>query len=271
MDLLRKLFVVLSFLAVVVVNALANALPINGVTTGGVSDSFPNLFAPAGLTFSIWGLIYLLLAGFVLFYTGVFRKAKSVVAEKVATLFILSSLANVAWIFSWHYGLIWLSVLLMLSLLVSLILIATRLRWLQLSVREFWFVRLPFSVYFGWITVATIANITVFLVSLGWGGFGLADSFWTVLILIVGALIGLWRSYLDKDVAYLLVFIWAYTGILLKHLRPTGFAGQYSGVIVTLIVCLVVFVVMAAYLTHLYFSSSKSSKNALKQSTKKKK
>ncbi|MBN1275303.1 tryptophan-rich sensory protein [Candidatus Woesearchaeota archaeon] len=250
MKLLMKLLVALSFLAVVVINGLANMLPINGVTTGGVSDSYPNLFTPAGLTFSIWGLIYLLLAGFVLFSLGVFGKKRSAAADKVAWPFIISSLANIAWLFSWHYGLIWLSVVFMLCLLVSLIVIATRLRSLRLSPAERWLVRLPFSVYFGWITVATIANITVFLVSIGWGGFGLSEAFWTVLVLVVGALIGLWRSYVDRDVAYLLVFVWAYTGILVRHLSPSGFAGEYGGVIVTLIVCLGVFVLMVGYLAY---------------------
>lgn len=204
----RKILVALSFLGVVVVNGLANALPINGVSTGEVSDSLPNLFAPAGITFSIWGVIYLLLLGFVVYYVGV-RTKKSAAAQSVVPFFIISSVANIAWIFSWHYGVFWLSVVFMLCILVSLILIATKLASMKLSVAERWLVRLPFSVYFGWITVATIANIAAFLVSVGWNGFGLPGPFWTVLILAVGALIGVWRGYIDKDVAYVLVFIWA--------------------------------------------------------------
>lgn len=252
-SLLKKSLVILSFLAVVVINGLANALPINGVTTGEVSDSFSNLFTPVGMTFSIWGLIYLLLAGFVLFYLGVFRKSKFV-DEYVATLFIITSVANIAWIFSWHYGFIGLSVAFMLCLLITLICIATKLRTLRLSLAERYFVRLPFSVYFGWITIATIANITVFLVSINWDAFGFSEAFWTMLILVVGAIIGLWRSYIDQDLAYILVFIWAYIGILIKHISPSGFAGQYTGVITVLTICLVIFILMAMFQVYLIFS-----------------
>lgn len=229
----------------VVVNVLANALPINGVTTAQVSDSYPNLFAPAGITFSIWGLIYLLLAGYTLYQLGLFQpdrgKSKSRLFEKVGLYFGLSSVANILWIFSWQYNLIGISVVLMLVILFCLIKIADLLRVQTFSKQENFFFKLPFSVYFGWITVATIANITVLLVSIGWQGFGISDQIWMTLILLIGAAIGILRTLKDKSVAYALVLVWAYLGILLKHVAATGFNSQYTEVIVTASMCIALF------------------------------
>jgi hypothetical protein len=131
----------------------------------------------------------------------------------------------------------------MLLLLFCLIKIADILKQEKFSFRDKVFIQTPFSVYFGWITVATIANITTFLVSIKWNGFGMSDSFWTVLILIIGATIGIIRILKDKDMIYGLVFIWAYIGILIKHTSSIEFAGQYSNVIVTVIFCIFAFLV----------------------------
>lgn len=239
-----RIFVAVGYVAMVFVNYLANALPIGGVTTGEASDAYANLFTPAGITFSIWGLIYLLLAVYVVFQAGIFGKnriqSNNNLLAKINVYFLITSLANIAWIFAWHYGMIALSVLLMLVLLVSLIGIADIMRKEPLSSAENICVRLPFSVYFGWITVATIANITVFLVSLNWNGFGLTDQVWTIIILLVGAGIGVWRMLKDKNIPYGLVIVWAYLGILFNHVSEAGFANQYMGVIVTVAISLFV-------------------------------
>lgn len=247
-----RTLVVVSFLVMVIVNALANILAINGVTTGRVSDSYPNLFAPAGLTFAIWGLIYLLLAGYTLYQLGLFQNNNAAprveLFGKVGFLFSVSSLANAAWIFAWHYHRIALSMLLMIVILVSLILIVQEINKQKLSLRERIFIRLPFSVYFGWITVATIANATVLLVSLGWNGWGISESAWAVLIITVGLIIGMATTYLNEDVAYGLVIIWAYVGILIKHTSANGFGGQYPSVIAAVIISLVFLFILESYM-----------------------
>ncbi len=241
-----KALVAVTFVVMVAVNGLANALPINGRTTGEVSDSYPNLFAPAGLTFSIWGLIYLLLAAHVLYQFGLFHdrdgaEGRGALLDRVGLLFAATSLANTGWILAWHYDLIGLSTVLIATLLVLLILTTRAARGLT-STRDRLFVRLPFSVYFGWITVATIANVTTWLVSLGWDGFGIAESTWTVIILVVGALIGLATVLRDRDVAYGLVFVWAYFGIWFKHNAADGFAGAHPSVMITALACIAAFV-----------------------------
>ncbi|MFH1381718.1 MAG: tryptophan-rich sensory protein, partial [Chloroflexota bacterium] len=155
----------IGFLGTVVVNGLSNALPLNGKTAGELSDQYPNLFVPAGLTFSIWGIIYILLAIFVIYGRIVAVKKdtqKSSFIENIGVLFFISCLANMGWIFAWHYEIVPLSVLIMLILLVTLIAIYLRLRIgrSDSSKTEKYLVHLPFSVYLGWITIATIANIT---------------------------------------------------------------------------------------------------------------
>lgn len=239
-----RILTLVAYMVMVGVNFLAMYLPLGGKTTGEISDNYPNLFAPAGYAFSIWGLIYLLLAIYVIYQ---FKRGDDILAGKVNRIFILNALLNAAWIFAWHNDIIWLSVILIIGLLISLIRIANILRKSTLTERDLRLVGLPFSVYFGWITVATIANITVFLVSLGWGGFGLADSFWTVVVLLIGALIGSWRMLKDKFISYGLVLIWAYGAILFKHVSITGFAGQYPSVIVTAVLCIVAFIGIILY------------------------
>jgi len=237
-----KIAVAVSFAATVFVNYLAQMLPLNGMTPGEVSDSLPNLFAPAGLTFSIWGVIYVLLAAFAVFQFGFSKKTPaSPSLGKVRIVFVISSLANIAWIFSWHYRYFELSLALMLTLLVSLIVINLALDKMQFNTLEKAVFRLPFRLYFGWITVATIANVTALLVSLGWDRFGLAEQDWAIIILAIGALIGTVTAIKRKDIAYGLVLIWAYIGILIKHTSTPGFAGAYPIIIWTVTACLLVF------------------------------
>lgn len=236
-----RLLNAISFLLMIVVNALANILPINGLQTGEVSDSYPNLFAPAGLTFSIWGVIYLLLAGFVLYQMGVFKGKTGYslnAVKQIGIYFIISSLANTAWIFSWHYKIIPLSMVLMVIILLSLIFAYTKISKAPLSLKEKVFVRLPFSIYLGWITIATIANFTALLVYLKWDGFGIAQQIWTIIILAAGLVIGVATTLKNSDIAYGLVILWAYTGILIKHSAPDGFAGNYPEVIIAVAISL---------------------------------
>ncbi|NCU32970.1 MAG: tryptophan-rich sensory protein [Candidatus Moranbacteria bacterium] len=252
MQKITKSIVAFLFGGVLVVNYLANALPINGRNTGEISDAYQNLFAPAGVTFSIWGLIYLLLLGYTVYQFGFFYKdafsRKAELIEKMNRYFIVNVIANIAWVFAWHYDYILVSVLLMGVLLFTLIRIADMHRVEKFSLWEKLFLQLPFSIYFGWITVATIANITVFLVSIGWDGFGMTDTFWTIFILLVGALIGVWRMTQDKNIVYILVFIWAYVGIYIKHISEQGFDGQYPNIIMTVFLCLVLFVIFGVRL-----------------------
>ncbi|MFC2163167.1 tryptophan-rich sensory protein [Candidatus Altiarchaeota archaeon] len=241
-DIFIKIIAGVVYAAMIVVNFLANSLPINNRSTGAISADYPNLFAPAGLTFSIWGLIYFLLAGYVLYQFVKKDEKTEGLMKKINPLFIATSIANISWIFAWHYDYIGLSVLIMAALLFLLIKIADILCKQQFNSLGKLLIWAPFSIYFGWITVAAIANTTVFLVSIGWNGFGIADYIWTSIILLVGALIGILRMRKDRNIAYGMVLIWAYLGILFKHVSAQGFGGQYPNIIATVFFCLVLFV-----------------------------
>lgn len=241
-----KILALASYIAMVFVNFLANALPINNRSTGEISDAYPNLFAPAGFAFSIWGAIYIFLGAYLIYQFIYFNKKENKKKEeflkKVNLLFILTSISNIFWIFSWHYDFIEVSVLIMIVLLVSLIKISNIIHIEKLNSKENLFISIPFNVYLGWITVATIANITVFLVSIGWNGFGISDFIWTSVVLAIGAIIGILKMNKSKSISYGLVLVWAYFWILFKHISSSGFNGNYPSIILTTIICLFLFV-----------------------------
>lgn len=250
-NMLIRIVTVVMFAAMVTVNALANILPINGVNTGQVSDSYPNLFAPAGVTFSIWGLIYLLLAVYTVYQLIQLKsgkpESKTELLNKTGIYFSVSSAANIIWIFSWHNYLIPLTMLLMIVILICLIMIMREINKEQLSTKEKFFIRLPFSVYFGWITVAAIANAATLLVDLGWNRFGISEQIWTVLIIIIGAIIAGITTVRNGDIAYGFVPVWAYIGIIIKHISKDGFAAKYIGIIVTAYICISLLFAVIAY------------------------
>jgi len=203
-----------SLLATITVNALANILPINNLQTGAVSDSFGALFTPAGYVFAIWGVIYLTLAVFAVYQVLPAQKDNARL-DRIGIWFILANLVNGGGIFALHYLLFPLSMLLMLGLLVSLLVIYLRLGigTSKSALNERWLVDMPFSIYLGWISVATIANASVVLLDLNWDGFGLSETIWTVIVLVVGVILGLIMTLKRSEVFYTLVLIWAFIGI----------------------------------------------------------
>ena len=215
---LRQVMNILSFVLVVVVNGLANSLPINNQTTGQVSDSYPVMFTPAGYVFSIWGLIYLGLLGFVI-YQALPAQRDNPRLERVGYWFVWSCLFNSVWIFLWHYELMLWSVLVMAGLLVSLIFVYLRLEICRsrVSPGEALLARLPFSIYLGWISVATIANVSVLLYALGWDAYGLVEQLVTVLLLMIGCGLGYLMARRHFEAVYPLVLAWAFAGIVVNQ------------------------------------------------------
>ncbi|MBN2794711.1 MAG: tryptophan-rich sensory protein [Clostridia bacterium] len=227
----NRLFVLLAYLIMIGINALANIIPFNKMTTGEVSDAYPNLFAPAPITFGIWLVIYSLLLIYAFYQLGTKPEGHEKVKNRVAYFFILSSLLNSVWIVLWHYEKMAGTVLLMIGILISLIIINLYLHKTEMYGLEKWLMKTPFSIYFGWITVATIANVTTYLVSSGWDGAGLKDVYWTAIILLIGMIMIMLTALRFKDVFYGLVGIWAYAGIIIKHV--TTFKGEYPLVIIS--------------------------------------
>ncbi len=238
----------LGFFSMVSVNFVANALPLNNISTGEVSNLYPNLFTPAGFTFSIWGLIYIMLLAFCVYQARdlfTTRKKDSPFLNKIGFLFFVSSLLNAGWVFAWHYLQVTLSMFIMIALLLVLIRIYLNLdvgRAEGSSVESF-LVYLPLSIYLGWINIATIANVSVLLVHLGWNGFGFSEVFWTIVVIVAATLITLAFLKLRQDLAVSLVSIWALVGILVKRLDAEPIA---MPVVISAIAAILLIVISAA-------------------------
>jgi len=215
-DILRQALVLVATLATIVVNGLANALPINSLTTGAISDRFQVFFVPAGYVFSIWGVIYLGLLAFTV-YQALPGQREQAVQRRIGPLYLLSALANMGWIVLWHYEQFWATVPVMLVLLASLIAIYRTLAGTRLSTPGRILVGLPFSIYLGWISVATVANVTAALEFSRWGGWGLSAVAWFWVMLAVATVLGAAFAWLRRDVAYVAVLVWAFVGIAAKH------------------------------------------------------
>ena len=218
----------LMFAGMVVVNGLANALPLNGANTGQLSDELPNLFVPAGATFAIWGLIYALLLGHVVVVIREAFAGGGDAGWKPADGWLLSANAafNGAWIFAWHWRLVPLSLAIMLGILGTLIVLVERMHRAGPAatvgpIRRF-FLRTPIRVYLGWISIATIANVTAVLVDAGWSGGGLDPRWWTAAVILAGAGIGTALVLRRGAVASGLVVLWAFAGIILKRAQVGG-------------------------------------------------
>jgi hypothetical protein len=217
-DILRQFFVVLTIIATLVVNVLADVLPINGLNTGQISDRFQVYFVPAGYVFSIWGLIYLGLIAFAIFQ-ALPSQRENPRLRATGWWIALGGLANSAWIFLWHYEQFPLTIIAMLVLLGSLIVTYLRLGISRsaVSASETWTTRVPFSIYLGWITVATVANVASLLDYLKWNGFGIAPEIWMWIVLAAVLVIAVLMNFTRRDIAYSLVILWALAGISVKQ------------------------------------------------------
>jgi len=217
-DTFRQIANLISVVLALTVNVLASVLPLNGQNTGEISDRFKVYFVPAGYVFAIWGIIYIGWIAFTLYQFLPAQKGNPRL-RKLGYLFALSGLFNAAWLFTWHYNYFGLSVLVMLSLLGLLIASYLRLNVNRSSASgaEWWSVDLPFSVYLGWITVATVANVTDWLYLVEWNGFGIAAPTWAVIMIGIASILGLLMALTRRDAGYLSVLVWSFAGIAVKQ------------------------------------------------------
>jgi hypothetical protein len=224
-DTLRQISVVLTILATITINALANALPLNDLNTGQISDRFQVYFVPAGYVFSIWGLIYLGLIVFAIFQ-ALPSQRENPRLRSTGWWVSLGGLANITWIFLWHYEQFPLTLIAMLIILATLIITYLRLGTGRTTVplAEKLTARLPISIYLGWITVATVANVTSLLDYLKWNGFGLAPEIWMGIVLAAVLGIAVLMNFTRRDVVYALVLLWALVGISVKHAEVAAVA-----------------------------------------------
>src|SRR5512136_1858730 len=205
---IRQIAVVVVIMATITINILANALPINGLNTGQVSDSFKVYFVPAGYVFSIWGIIYIGLIAYAV-YQALPSQKDNPRMQATGWWVVLGGMANSTWIFLWHYQQFVATLGAMLILLATLIAVYLNLGTgrTKVSRGETWAVRVPFSIYLGWITVATVANISDVLYYLKWNQFGLSAATWMVIILGAVLVIAGLMNFIRRDVAYALVLL----------------------------------------------------------------
>jgi len=224
---------VLFFTVMLVMNYLANALPLNNKTTGELSDSFPNLFVPAGITFSIWGVIYLLLLIFTVFQFTARGKA---VSAEIGWLFAITCILNALWIVFWHYGKLTLSLLVMTGLLITLISINISIRPVRSVI-----MKASFGIYLGWICIATIANVTALLVNYGWNGFNVSQEAWAIIMILTGTLIVSFTLLQLRNPFIGIAVIWAFIGIAVKR------QDDYRSIFITALIALVLVAIVTIW------------------------
>jgi hypothetical protein len=224
----HQIVTALATLFTITVNILANALPLNGLNTGEISDRFLIYFVPAGYVFSIWGLIYLGLLAYTVFQ-ALPAQANNTTLKKIAPYYWLGSLANAIWIFLWHYEVFSWTILLMFLILASLLVINRNLTQSKGLIK--WLVKLPFSIYLGWISVATVANASQWLYFLNWNGWRIGADIWAVIMLAVASLLGILMAWFENDTPYGLVLIWAFIGITVSQAgTPSVVTAAWVGV-----------------------------------------
>ncbi|MEP2937600.1 MAG: tryptophan-rich sensory protein [Gilvibacter sp.] len=207
----------IAFIIVVYINYLSNTGAINGQTIGGVSDAYTTLFTPAGYAFAIWGLIYLLLLGFVIY--GLAKafgaNTKNEFLQAIGPWFIISCAANIAWIYCWLYDLTAASLGCMFLILISLLVIVVKNRmelW-DAPFKVILFLWWPFVIYSGWITVASVANVSTYLQKIEWSGWGLSATTWTIVMIVIAGLINLMVTWKRNMREFAAVGAWALIAI----------------------------------------------------------
>jgi hypothetical protein len=203
---------ILVFSGMLYLNYLGGAGKINNISTGEVSGLYPNLFTPAGFTFSIWGVIYLLNLSFIIHQVYKAFRLPENFDLRLNQGFFFISITNSVWIIAWHRLAVGYSLFLMFMLLIFLLGTywqARRPKYTSEYITEF----VNFSVYLGWISVATIANTTIFLTSVGVANQGSLATVLTVVVIAIAVGLGLYFILKQRNVWYALVILWASYGI----------------------------------------------------------
>lgn len=238
-NVVRQIINVVALVFMVAMNGLSEALPINGQTSAEIANRIPILFVPANYVFSIWGVIYMLLIGFGI-YQALPSQRNNPLLEKIGYWFALSCGANALWLVLFHYDLFALSMVTMVVLLISLIVIYTRIEVGQkaLSLKEKLFIHIPFSTYLGWITVATVANASYVLYDAGWDGFGISGEIWAMAMIVIATVIVLTIIATRSDIAYVAVIVWAFAGIYVKQSETPLVANTAVAMAVVVVIAL---------------------------------
>lgn len=239
-----QVLIVITTVATIVVNALANIVPFNHQTTGEISNRYPIYFVPAGYVFAIWSVIYLGLIAYSV-YQARSDRGRTSGFYAMGLWHLLGSAANITWIFLWHWNQLGLSVLVIFVLLIAQIGLYGQMNqagWENGAATpgEFWSIFIPFSIYLGWASVATIANISTWLYAIGWAGAGIDPIIWTLLLLMIAGGLGGYFGFWRRNWAYALVVVWAFVGIAVKQsaVIPVAYTSGTLAIVVALLALL---------------------------------
>jgi len=241
-DTIRQIIIVIATLVTIALNIFSGL--ITGKSVAAISNRFPVPVTPAGWAFSVWGIIYTGLIAFAI-YQALPSQSTNPRLQRIGYWYVLSCAANVAWLFLWVNEQITLSLVAMVVLLLSLITLYLRADMNRTNITrvERWCVNIPFGIYMGWITVATIVNVTVVLFNLGWTGSGISPETWTMLLLVIGTVITLSVGITRVDIAYIATVVWAYSAILVKNI-PMPMISITAGVMIAILLLAIVLIVV---------------------------
>ena len=199
-------------LVTLVVNAAGAFGLINNLSQKEVSDMYPTLITPSPSTFSIWSVIYtFLIISIVVMIIKNKDEYYALAVEKISLLFWISCGLNVVWIVSFSYNLIGLSTIFIFAFLIIMVLITKEIGKIQSQKR--WLLPITFGLYTGWLFIATVVNISAWLVKVQWGGFGISDEIWSVIILLVAVVLTVGVLIDTKNAIFPMPIAWAYFGI----------------------------------------------------------
>ncbi|MBC8170596.1 MAG: tryptophan-rich sensory protein [Anaerolineae bacterium] len=247
-DILRQVANVITLVVTLIINFLSQLPPPNGIgvaTSAEIANRYPDLYYfPANSAFSIWGIIYTALIAFVV-YQALPAQRTNPHLQRLGWLFVVTGIFNTAWLFSFQYEQFALSMIMMFILLGTLITIYLRLGIGRIAVspRDKLLIHVPFSLYLGWITAATVTNASYLLRNTNWDGFGIAPEIWAVVMLAITGVLGLAMIVRHRDIAYALVIAWATYWIATRHsgVQPVAFAAlTVAGLMIVSIIATVV-------------------------------
>jgi len=214
---LRSILVLLATLGTIAFNWLAAAGNVSGVTPEMISDKYPSMITPAGYAFAIWSLIYFGLAAFSIYQL---LPANLMRFRPVRSLYIMSCALNCAWIYFWHQEQIAVCLAIIIGLSVTLLLINIKLRDSD-STAEAAMAKVPFGIYFGWVTAATLVNLAVLLIYLRIRFSDSSASAVGVALILFAAALGVLVRIKLTNYFFPLAIAWALTAIAVKQSGQT--------------------------------------------------
>ncbi len=249
----EKITALITCLVMTLFYTISYHYPLNGKqTTYSIAEEYPNLFTPPAYTNLICIILMLLMVGYSLFQFGLILKNSGKLSDErnqqMRLCFSISNLLVIIWILAWSFDFMALALVIVTILVIALSIINKTLSQENLSKSEKVFVRLPFSIGYGYMLMWLIINTITLLKSIRWNFLGISEEIWMIGVLAFVLCIVSYRTQKNKDIAYCLTVLWVYIGILMKHILKSELDGQYAEVIIALIIYILILLGNAGYL-----------------------